>query len=170
MSEHADTEQTGGLSWRDVKALSEAIECLECGQLGPCVEAEHSEHADPEVPCTCLGCSAAARGKWIAQELRSGRMPDADVPRDAVYDLLVLALCNATGKSRTERVATDTCPACQCKTCRAFGNVDRWLYEGREGIVRNERTDSCLGRTRMQPWRGVPTAVHAMRQRRRAHR
>jgi len=124
------------LNYEDVKELAGSIECLECGQIGPCMEQDHREHADPEVPCACLGCSAAARASWIARGLRYGTKTEAEVSRDDIYDLLVLARCDKSGLCCTERVPTEQFAGCDCKTCRAFARVDAWLYEGRGGMVR----------------------------------
>ncbi len=127
------------LNYEDVKELAGSIECLECGQIGPCMECDHTGYTGDDAPCTCLGCNTAARASWIVGGLRYGTKTEAEVSRDDIYDLLVLARCDATGKNCTERVATDTCPACDCKTCRAFARVDAWLYEGRGGVMSDER-------------------------------
>ena len=124
------------LNYEDVKELAGSIECLECGQIGPCMECDHTGYSGDDAPCTCLGCNAAARASWIVGGLRYGTKTDADVSRDDIYDLLVLARCDKTGICCTERVPTEQFAGCDCKTCRAFARVDAWLYDGRGGMVR----------------------------------
>ena len=120
--------ETKILSWRDIDTLASAIECYECGRLGPCNEQDHWEYAEPDVPCTCDGCSVAARGKWIAQRLERGDMSNYDIPREDIYDILVLARCDKTDLQCTERVPTERFDGCDCETCRAFARVDAWMY------------------------------------------
>jgi len=126
------------LNHEDVATLARSIECYECGQAGPCMECDHTGHTGDEEPCTCLGCNAAARGAWIAQGLRYWTKSEADISRDDIYDLLVLAPCDKTGICCTERVPNERFSGCDCATCRAFARVDAWLYEGRGAMVRHD--------------------------------